>query len=174
MTAWTVTAHIALTPPPDGWRDALAQRLGHRPRRLGPWAELALHGARQCLDLAGETTLPDGALLRVASLRAATHATRQALVQNTTGLPMPFTFLQSQPSQMLAALCQHLAWRGDARFVIGAPDDVLRLTRAESGPEGFLLGWVDEEGADGTHARSEWWRITPAGKSDTLLASAGG
>lgn len=32
-------------------------------------------------------------------------------------LPMPFDFLQSQPSQMLAALSLYLQWRGDATFV---------------------------------------------------------
>ncbi|KQV83113.1 hypothetical protein [Rhizobacter sp. Root1221] len=159
---WTVHAHVHLAPPPAGWRDDLARRLGQRPRRLGTWAELALHGARQCLDAAGETTLPADALLRVASHRGTDSATRTAVGQCAGGLPMPFTFLQSQPSQMLAALSQHLGWRGDARFVVAQdPAAVLHLAQLEAGPAGLLLGWVDEGEADGTGQRSEWWRLIP-------------
>jgi len=162
---WTCTAHIQLTPPPADWRDTLAKRLGHRPRRLGPWAELALHGARQCLDAAGEDTLPADAILRVASWRGADSATFAALDQSRDGQPMPFTFLQSQPSQMLAALSQHLAWQGDARFLIADdPQHLLDLASHDTGPPGLLIGWVEEGAVEGTTARSEWWRLIPAGK----------
>ncbi|MET0349323.1 MAG: beta-ketoacyl synthase N-terminal-like domain-containing protein [Rhizobacter sp.] len=163
LPGWTCTAHIRLAPPPADWRDTLAKRLGHRPRRLGPWAELALLGARQCLDAAGEDTLPPDALLRVASWRGADTATAAALDQCRTGQPMPFTFLQSQPSQMLAALSQHLHWQGDARFLIA--DDtkhLLALARHEVGPAGLLIGWVEEGAVAGTEARSEWWRLIPS------------
>jgi 3-oxoacyl-[acyl-carrier-protein] synthase-1 len=160
LAGWTCTAHIQLTPPPADWRDTLAKRLGQRPRRLGPWAELALHGARQCLDAAGEATLPPDALLRVASWRGADSATAAALDQCRTGQPMPFTFLQSQPSQMLAALSQHLAWHGDARFLIAEnPQHLLDLASTDTGDAGLLLGWVEEGAVEGTEARSEWWRL---------------
>lgn len=163
LPGWRCTAHLQLTPPPPDWRDTLAQRLGHRPRRLGPWAELALHGARQCLDAAGEDTLHKDALLRVASWRGADSATAAALDQCRTGQPMPFTFLQSQPSQMLAALSQHLQWQGDARFLIAEnPQHLLDLARTDTGPAGLLIGWVEEGAAEGTTARSEWWRLIPA------------
>jgi hypothetical protein len=71
---------------------------------------------------------------------------------------MPFTFLQSQPSQMLAALCQHLPWGGDARFVLSRDTQaLLRLVQLECGPAGLLLGRVDE----GALPHSEWWRMVP-------------
>jgi hypothetical protein len=157
---WRITAHTVVDPStePD-WRDQLAARLGQRPRRIGPWAELALHGARRCLDEAGETTLPPSASLRVASLSSAGLATQACIAQCRTGLPMPFSFMQSQPSQMLAALSQHLAWQGDAGFVVSRDKAaVRRLAEREAGPAGVLLGWVEE----GDAARCEWWRLVPA------------
>jgi len=157
--AWRTVAHTVVHPSELGWRDQLAARLGQRPRRIGPWAELALHGARRCLDLADEPSLPAGACLRVASLSAASLATQACLDQCRSGLPMPYSFMQSQPSQLLAALSQHLAWRGDASFTVGRdPAAVRRLAETEAGPQGLLLGWVEE----GEDARSEWWRLMPA------------
>ena len=158
MTGWHTLAHHDAAVPPD-WRERLIARLAQRPRRIGAWAELALYGARMCLDDAGEETLPAGALLCVASLRGPVEATRAAMAERTgRGAPMPFTFLQSQPSQMLAALCQHLPWGGDARFVLSRdPQSLLRLAQLECGAAGLLLGFVDE----GAAPRSEWWRMVP-------------
>ena len=159
MHSWRTLAHHG-EPPPEDWHARLCARLGQRPRRLGPWAELALYGALRCLDGAKEPRLDADAFLCVASMRGPVAATRAAIEQLGSGLPMPFTFLQSQPSQMLAALCQHLPWRGDARFVLSRdPQAMQRLVQRESGAAGFLLGWVDE----GTAPRSEWWRVVPAG-----------
>ena len=159
MTAWRTLAHHA-APPPEDWHARLCARLGQRPRRLGGWAELAVYGARSCLDEAGETTLPPGALLLVASLRGPVAATRAGIEQmNQGGTPMPFSFLQSQPGQMLAGVCQHLRWRGDARFVLSRDAHaVLKLAQREASTAGLLLGWVDE----GASLRSEWWRMVPA------------
>ncbi len=169
MTHWRTLAHHAAPPPPD-WRERLAARLGQRPRRVGVWAELALHGALQCLEDADEPSLPGGAFLCVASERGAESATRAAIEQLGQGLPLPFSFLQSQPSQMLAALCQHLHWSGDARFVLSRdPQALLRLAQREAGPAGLLLGWVDE----GVPARSEWWRMVPGPAKGTRLAPMG-
>jgi hypothetical protein len=138
----------------------LCTRLAQRPRRLGPWADLAIWGARCCLDQAGETTLAHGALLIVASLRGPVAATRAAIAQmDASGTPMPFSFLQSQPGQMLAGLCQHLRWQGDARFMLSRDPAALRgLAQREAGPAGLLLGWIEE----GDAPRSEWWRMVPA------------
>ena len=64
---------------------------------------------------------------------------------------------------MLAALSQHLAWQGDARFLIA--DDtqhLLDLARQDAGPAGLLLGWVEEGAVEDTEARSEWWRLIPS------------
>jgi hypothetical protein len=155
---WRTLAHHHAAVP-DDWRERLLARLEERPRRIGRWAELALYGARCCLDEAGETTLPPGAMLCVASLRGPVEATRMAMAERAErGSPMPFTFLQSQPSQMLAALCQHLHWGGDARFVLSRDTQaLLRLVQLECGPAGLLLGRVDE----GDEPRSEWWRMLP-------------
>jgi hypothetical protein len=158
MSAWRLLAHIAADPPPADWRDRLAARLGQRPRRLGTWAELALYGARLCLDEAGEDSLPGQASLRVASLGSAMSATQACLDQCRNGLLMPFSFMQSQPSQMLAALSQHLAWQGDASFIVCRDRQALRrLAEREAGPAGVLLGWVEE----GDSLRTEWWRLQP-------------
>lgn len=156
MNGWRTLAHVVVDPLPADWREQLAKRLGQRPRRIGPWAELALYGARLCLDAAQEAALPAGTQLRVASLNGPVSATRAVAEQAGAGLPLPFSFMQSQPSQMLAALSQHLAWQGDARFTLCRdPQALLQLAQAECGPGGLLIGWVE----DGQ--RSEWWRLAP-------------
>lgn len=156
MTRLSLVAHVVLDPLPAGWRDQLARRLGARPRRIGGWAELALHGARLCLDAAGEESLPPGALLRVVGVHGPMGATRIVAEQATQGLPLPFTFMQSQPSQMLAALSQHLGWQGDARYVLSRnAEPSLQLAQLECGPAGFLIGTIDED------RRTEWWRYAP-------------
>jgi hypothetical protein len=156
MSPWRTLAHVVVDPLPADWRDRLAERLGQRPRRIGPWAELALYGARLCLDSAQEPALPAGAQLRVASLSGPMAATRTIAEQARLGLPMPFAFMQSQPSQMLAALSRHLAWQGDARFTLCRDQAaVLALAQQESGAAGLLLGWVEED------RRTEWWRMVP-------------
>lgn len=160
---WQVTAHVLADPPPPDWRDGLAQRLGYRPRRIGPWAELAVYGARQCLDAAGEAALPAGARLRVASLSGPRSAMRASVAQLATGLPMPFSFMQSQPALMLAALGQGLAWQGDATFVAARdPVAVQQMAVRGAGLQGVLLGWVEEGAEPGDPLRTEWWRLRPA------------
>jgi hypothetical protein len=154
MSSWRTLAHVVADPLPADWRDQLAKRLGQRPRRMGPWAELALYGARLCLDAAQEPALAAGAQLRVASLSGPLSASRTITGQARTGLPMPFAFMQSQPSQMLAALSQHLAWQGDARFTLCRDKQaVLQLAQQECGAAGLLIGWVEED------QRTEWWRM---------------
>ena len=72
---------------------------------------------------------------------------------------MPFTFMQSQPSQMLAALSQHLAWQGNASFIVSRDEQALRhLAECEAGPRRCFWGWVEE----GDSLRTEWWRLAPA------------
>lgn len=157
MSQWRTLAHVVVDPLPADWQAQLASRLGQRPRRIGAWAELALYGARLCLDAAQEISLPADAKLRVASLSGSLGAYQLITQQARTALPMPFPFLQSQPSQMLAAISQHLAWRGDACFVLSRdPASVLQFAQLDGGPAGLLLGWVEED------LRTEWWRMVPA------------
>lgn len=156
VSAWHVSAHVVVDTVPADWRDRLAERLGQRPRRIGPFAELALYGARLCLDAADETALPIGAALRIGSRLAPMAAARAIAEQSRTGLPMPFAFMQSQPSQMLAALSQHLAWQGDARFALCQDTHAaLQLAQQDAdASQGLLIGWIEE----GRH--TEWWRLT--------------
>ena len=157
MSTWHVSAHVVIDPLPAGWRDRLAERLGQRPRRIGPFAELALYGARSCLDAAKETALPAGTALRIGSRLAPMAAARTIAEQSRTGLPMPFAFMQSQPSQLLAALSQHLAWQGDARFALCQDAaTALQLAQQDAGAaQGLLVGWIEED------LRTEWWRLIP-------------
>ncbi|MGC3961891.1 MAG: hypothetical protein QM803_00825 [Rhodocyclaceae bacterium] len=147
--------HLDATPP--DWRDRLAARLGERPRRLGTWTELALYGALCCIDDAGETPLPADATLRLCSRRATASPTLQALIQAQTGLPMPFTFLQSQTSQTLAALAGRLGWQGDAVFIASQhADDIFAVACHAAGPGGVLFGVVEEDAL-----QSHWVRLAP-------------
>jgi hypothetical protein len=155
---------------PDNWREQLSARLGYRPRRIGVLAELALFGALDCLDAAKETALPGDVVLQVCSLRGSTSAISQVLEQNREGLAMPFSFLQSQTSQILPALAAALNWQGDASVVLARnPVDLAMLVCHRAGGAGMLLGWVEEEKPN----RSAWLRLAPSAspKSDFVSAS---
>ncbi len=159
MKAWRIAGRYFAAPPPADWRAQLATRLGHRPRRIGAWVELALFGARHCLDAAGEENLPAGALLSLSSLHGPDIALRAALVQAREGVPMPVAFLNSQPSQALPALAQYLGWQGNARcLTTREPSAALWLASLEAGADGMLLGWVDEDAP----GQSIWLRLLPA------------
>lgn len=160
LPGWRLAAQVTIDPPPVGWRDALAIRLGARPRRIGLWAELALHGAWQCLDAAGETALPGDARLRVISLGGPRDATRACLAQLRGGMPLPFDFMQSQPALMLAALAEGLGWQGDASYLAGRDlPRVVDLASRGAGPGGLLIGQVEEGPGS---PRCAWWRWVPA------------
>lgn len=155
-TIWTITGRHFAAPPPDDWRAQLAARLGERPRRIGPWVELALYGALRCLDDAGESHLPDAATLNLATIRGPDLALRATLQEARDGLPLPIGFLTSQPSQALPALARHLDWCGDGRCQASAdPVTTLDFACSDAGPAGLLAGWVDEQ--DPLH--SLWLRL---------------
>ncbi|MBS1209262.1 MAG: beta-ketoacyl synthase [Proteobacteria bacterium] len=161
--SWRIAGRCFTAPPPADWRERLATRLGFKPRRIGRWAELALYGALCCLDDAGETTLPAGALLSLASLLGPDQALRTALHEAQDGLPMPMGFLQSQPNQALAHLAKALDWQGNARcLTTREPLTALHLACANAGSAGVLLGWV-AEGGDGC---SQWLRLVPMASGD--------
>ncbi|BEP49569.1 hypothetical protein LJR260_003229 [Variovorax paradoxus] len=160
--AWRTVAHFSADPLPADWRDQLAHRLGRRPRRVGLWTELAMFGARRCLDAAGEAALPAGARLRVSSLRGAWGATHAGLAQLDAGMLMPFTFMQGQPALMLAEVGRCLEWQGDASFALCRdPQQLLQLSKLGAASAGLLVGVVEEE-RNGEKPRSEWWRLVPA------------
>jgi hypothetical protein len=158
MKTFEILGRYRATPPAADWRDQLAARLGYRPRRIGVWSELALFGALECMSDAGEQSLPAHATLLVASQFGPAVAMQEAYSQSRDGLPMPLTFLQTQPSQMLATLAAHLGWSGDASFAFNPqPAAMLRLATARCGAQGVLMGWVDEGGAGAT----AWLRLRP-------------
>jgi hypothetical protein len=159
MSELIVTGRYVGAPPAADWRERLAQMLGEKPRRIGLWAELGLYGALRCMAEAGEKALPRNAVLVVAS-RSGTHvATRAALDQMQDDLPMPLTFLQTQPSQLLALLAARLDFPGNVCFLAGASlAEARKLAETQAGRGGALVGRVDE--ADG--GVTEWLRICPS------------
>jgi hypothetical protein len=169
MKAWRISGRCFASPPPADWRAQLAARLGQRPRRIGEWVELALFGARQCLDAAGENELPAAALLSLSSLHGPDIALRAALEQARSGAPLPIGFLNSQPSQALPALAGHLRWSGNGRVLTTRePGAALLLASLEAGPEGMLLGWVDEDAP----GQSIWLRLLPAAAGERVWGTA--
>ena len=171
QTTWKITGRTRADILPDDWRDQLANRLGQRPRRIGLLAELALYGALDCLADANETTLPKDDLVRICSLRGPTSVISQVLLQNQQDLPMPFSFLQSQTSQLLPALANTLNWQGDAAVILARnPMDLVTLAGHQAGNNGMLLGWVEEA----EPCQSFWLRLTACESppADFLLASS--
>ena len=168
-TTWKITGRTMTDTPPDDWRDQLATRLGQRPRRIGILAELALYGALDCLAGANETTLLKDDVLRVCSLRGPTSAISQVLRQNQQGLPMPFSFLQSQTSQLLPALANALNWQGDAAVIVARNAmHLVTLAGHQAGRNGMLLGWVEEE----QPCQSFWLRLMPCAATAASFVSA--
>ena len=156
MNQFVVTCRCLASPPVADWREQLAQLLGAKPRRIGTWAELGLYGALRCMADAGEEALPPDAILLLTSRRGTYAATGTALAQMREDLLMPVTFLQTQPSQLLALLAAQLQWTGHACFLAAAsPQDTLRLAAAQVGAGGVLLGCVDETSGGASH----WLRL---------------
>jgi len=156
MRDFYISGRCIVTLPPADWREQLARLLGSKPRRIGTWAELGLYGALRCMADAGETTLPQDALVMLTSRSGTCTATNAALEQMHSDLPMPLTFLQIQPGQMLALLAAQMNWRGNACFFAGAQlQDLLRLAAAQAGDGGVLLGCVDEMNGGST----SWLRL---------------
>ena len=160
MIVYRIRARCVAQPVAADWREQLASRLGSRPRRLGRWAELGLYGALECLAVDSEGILSENAALVLSSQHGPALAMRSARAQAREDLPLPLTFLQTQPSQLLATLSAQLRWCGDARFITH-PDPLavlaLALAIADSHADGLLLGWVNELGTES----SLWLRLQP-------------
>ena len=169
MNHFAVSGRCLAAPPPADWREQLAQMLGAKPRRIGTWAELGLYGALRCMADTGEKTLPPDAILLLTSRRGTYAATGTALQQMRDDLLMPVTFLQTQPSQLLALLAAQMDWTGHACFLAAAPpQEMLRLATAQAGAGGALLGCVDETNGGSSH----WLRLRrgATGKYDFVSA----
>ena len=116
MKTYAISARCIAAPPAADWRTDLTRMLGAKPRRIGSWAELGLYGALRCMAGAGESVLPQDAILMLASRRGTYAATDLVLEQMREDLPMPLAFLQTQPSQLLALLAAQMQWQGHACF----------------------------------------------------------
>ena len=158
---WHLLSSFDAAPPPPEWRERLPQLLGERPRRLGLFAELALYGALECLNRAPRADLSVNLVLRLGSSTGAASATHEITRQRVAdGMPMPFSFLQSQPAQTLAAIARYLNWQGDACFQIhDAPLTCLHLACIEAAAMAapVLCGWAD----DWPSARTHWLYLQP-------------
>lgn len=169
MNSFAISGRCIAAPPPADWREQLTRMLGAKPRRIGTWAELGLYGALTCMADAGETGLPPDAQIWLGSRRGTYTATGLALEQLRDDLPMPLTFLQTQPSQFLAMLAARLDSRGHACFLADAqPQALLRLAAAQAGKGGLLLGWVDEMDGGSTN----WLRLRQTTTTDEGYRSA--
>jgi hypothetical protein len=133
------------------WRDQLIQLMGVKPRRLSLWCELGLLGALSCIKTANITLTSDHQI-RVYSEQGTFTAIATALEQTKEDLPMPFTFMQTQPGQLFNALGTQLNWHGDGYVIfaehIHTAEEMLLSDIADSG----LIGWVDEE-----PELQSWW-----------------
>ena len=94
----------------------------------------------------------------VSSLSGSESATHATAAQCRDGLPLPFGFLQSQSSQLLAALGQWLHWEGEGACLAHRdPAQAWRLAQREAmqaRARGLLLGQVEESG---TRLATRWW-----------------
>ncbi len=147
-------------PPESNWREQLIGLLGSKPRRLSRWCELGMFGALSCLKKSGQFQLSGTQLLgsqlsgsqlssevslRVYSEYGTITATRSALEQACESLPMPFTFMQTQPGQLFNALGTAIGWHGDGYSTAYCDRQRGELALLYSFAQSALLAWVDEE-----------------------------
>ncbi len=167
MKTFAIKGRCFASPPPSDWREQLAQMLGAKPRRIGVWAELGMYGALRCMADAGEANLPQDAQIWLSSRRGTYAATAVVLEQLRDGLPMPLSFLQTQPSQLLALLAARMEWSGNASFVADSElPALLRLAAAQASKGGLLIGRVDEMDGGSTN----WLRLQPAEAAESGFA----
>lgn len=102
--------------------------------------------------------LPPDARLRVGGDHGCAAAIGVGLEQFAQGWVLPFTFMQTLPSQTLVALARTLGWQGDGSVVAGTdPLQTLALACTGAPAAGVLWGWVDEL----PEPRSLWLRLEP-------------
>jgi hypothetical protein len=127
------------------WRAELTQLLGVKPRRLSQWCELGLYGALSCIHQANQKGLPSDIPIRVYSEYGTIKASRVALEQVKDYLPMPFTFMQTQPGQLFNALGVALGWHGDGVTTSASHSLASQIALLHSVRESMLCAHVDDE-----------------------------
>lgn len=146
------------------WSAQLVKLLGSKPRRLSRWCELGLYGALSCIKQSGKTGLPSDVAIRVYSEYGTLNATRAAIEQADEHLPMPFTFMQTQPCQIFNALGTALGWHGDGCAVSSVTRLQSEIALLQSIKQSALLAWVD----DVPKPISRWIWLEEAQPSDEL------
>jgi hypothetical protein len=134
----------ANAPIEKDWSSQLVTLLGGRPRRLSRWCELGLFGALSCIKQSGQTGLPSDVAIRVYSEYGTLNATRSAIEQADEHLPMPFTFMQTQPCQIFNALGTTLGWHGDGCAVSSVTRLQGEIALLRGIRQSALLASVDE------------------------------
>jgi hypothetical protein len=132
------------TPIPNDWNAQLVTLLGSKPRRLSHWCELGLYGALSCIKQSGQTSLSSDVAIRVYSEYATVNATRMAMEQAAEHLPMPFTFMQTQPCQIFNALGTAVGWHGDGYVTSSVNRQQCEIALLQNIQQSALLAWVDE------------------------------
>ncbi|MGC2520265.1 MAG: hypothetical protein WA373_14300 [Burkholderiales bacterium] len=161
---------------------ALALAVGTPPRRAGRFAELALLGAMQC---AAALELPTDTMVilatRYGNRRVASELARTVAVERSA--PMPFAFISSQNGAACQLIARHLGLNGTALCLSSSHallERALALTATlleQDGGRTALVGWVDQDHADGaTNAVSHWLcldaRVQARGADIAVLTEA--
>lgn len=128
----------------NDWSAQLAILLGSKPRRLSRWCELGLFGALSCIKQSGQYDLSSDVAIRVYSEYGTVNATRIAMEQASEHLPMPFTFMQTQPCQIFNALGSAVGWHGDGSVISGINQQQSEWALLQGINQSALLAWVDE------------------------------
>jgi hypothetical protein len=151
-------------PIENDWGTQLVALLGSKPRRLSRWCELGLYGALSCIRQSEQTGLSSDVAIRVYSEYATINATRMAMEQATEHLPMPFTFMQTQPCQIFNALGAAVGWHGDGYVTSSINRKQSGLALLQGIKQSALLAWVDEV----PEPISRWIWLEEAQPSDDL------
>ncbi len=146
MQTKTFTINACSNHAPDtDWHAQLVTLLGRKPRRLSRWCELGLFGALSCIGKTGQSRLPNDVAIRVYSEYGTLNATHAAMAQANDHLPMPFTFMQTQPGALFNALGTALDWHGDAYMTSCGSRAQNQIALLQGIQQSALLAWVDEE-----------------------------
>ena len=139
------------------WKTELSQRIGYKPRRISQLAQMALLGVLQCLEKANQPALPHDCAIRIITSYGTAKTTQTALTDLKNQEPvLPFAFLQTQVSQILAAISQTLHWQGEGLVFTAANEPLLvQQLIATANSSLLLIGWLDEN-MDAEMGCNEW------------------
>lgn len=136
------------TPIQSDWQTELVTLLGSKPRRLSRWCELGLFGALLCIKNSNQQSesphLSNEVDIRVYTESSTIIASQLAIEQSQEHLPMPFTFMQTQPGQLFNALGAAINWHGDGSTVSGRYLNETEIELLQTVKSSVLIGWVDE------------------------------